>query len=183
VLRVRIGPGIHGDQQEFASLIRLGFAGCDVDPATVEVHVRAWWLANDDPLNWFRGVTYEGVPVIRWPVSWTPANTGLAAHLARVDPRTRWLVRMKIPHRPDAITGYPRSWRLVAGAPWLTVHCWREHLLSLAGHEASHVRQLQHGAPCCEADAERDAAQVLRRWRAQSAWRSAGAVGSAEVIP
>jgi hypothetical protein len=166
---VRFGPGIHSDYEELASLIRVGFAGCDVDPDPVEVHVRAWWRVNDDPLNWFRGVTYEGVPVIRWPVGWTPANTRLAAHLARVDPRTRWLVRIKIPCRPDAVTGYPRSWRLVAGAPWLTVHCWREHLLSLAGHEARHVRQLQQGVPCCEADAEREAAQVLRRWRAQSA--------------
>jgi hypothetical protein len=175
---VRFGPGIHSDHEELASLIRVGFAGCDVDPDPVEVHVRAWWRVNDDPLNWFRGVTYEGVPVIRWPVGWTPANTRLAAHLARVDPRTRWLVRIKIPRRPDAITGYPRSWRLVAGAPWLTVHCWREHLLSLAGHEARHVRQLQQGVPCCEADAEREAAQVLQRWRAQALWRSANPAGS-----
>jgi hypothetical protein len=49
--------------------------------------------------------------------------------------------------------------------PFFTYADWREWLVHTAAHEARHIHQYRHGAPCSEVDCERFAEKVLRRYR------------------
>lgn len=51
-------------------------------------------------------------------------------------------------------------------SPLIVVNDWREHLVTVAAHEARHIWQYQHAKPRSEVDCERFAAKALARFRA-----------------
>lgn len=81
-------------------------------------------------------------------------------------PGTRWLVTIHMPTTP-AEHVYPQTHtdHRAISMPEITVGDWREHLLSVAAHEAFHLIQFQRGWSASEVEAERHARRMIARWR------------------
>lgn len=100
---------------------------------------------NDLRPTKFTGYAYKGVP-----------------DLARTDSRTRWLTTLKLPlHLTNNLYPYNHTYHRAKTAGTTTVHCWHQHLLHLAAHEARHTTQFIHEQPTSEVDAEQHAQHLL----------------------
>ncbi len=144
-MRILVDGSIRHDHGALRALVGEGFA--DVDSSGVEVRLeRAVRGAQS-----FCGRAYAEPP-----------------SRPRAGPGTRYLIRLFLPATLRN-RGYPKTYRYVRRktAPWITVEDWRERLVALAAHEAFHVHQFRGGLRRSEVQAERWAAQVLGRWRAE----------------
>jgi hypothetical protein len=143
VMLLTIDPAIRGDHAELRGLVAAGFEG--VDTAGVAVVVERARRRQDS----FTGRAYGQPPSRMWR-----------------RPGIRFVVRLRIPGTLRN-RGYPMTQRYPRRktAPWITVGSWRERLVSLAAHEACHVRQFREGSRRSEVEAERWALAVLGRWR------------------
>jgi hypothetical protein len=144
---VTIDPAIRADHAEIRHLVVAGFEG--VDGSGVAVLVERARRRQDS----FTGRAYGQPPrsLRRWP-------------------GVRFVVRLRTPATLRN-RGYPMTHRYPGRktAPWITVSTWRERLVSLAAHEACHVRQFRDRTRRSEVEAERWAVAVLGAWRARSA--------------
>ena len=139
---VTVDPAIRADRDALRRLVMDGFAG--VDGAHVEVLVERARRRQDS----FTGRAYSRPP---------------RSLLVAAD--TRYLVRLRVPGTLRN-RGYPLTQRYPRRktAPWITVATWSERLVSLAAHEACHVRQFREGLRRSEVEAERWALRVLQDW-------------------
>jgi hypothetical protein len=140
-VRVRITDEIRADHRVLRELVDDGFAG--VDCADVELVVdRARTSAES-----FTGRAYA------------------EPHHRRLQPGTRYLVRLKIPATLRN-RAYPKTYRYWnrKTAPWITVGDWQERLVALAAHEACHIRQFRKGLRRSELEAERWAGARTEAW-------------------
>jgi hypothetical protein len=156
-MQIRVSEHIRSNHDELRRLVHEAFEGVDV--AGVEVHIEP----AARPSQSFTGLAYFQLP-----------------SRPRLQPGTRYLVKLKIP-RALRNRAYPRTYRYprLKTAPWITVGDWRERLVALAAHEACHVRQFRDGLRRSEVQAERWALQLLGAWRAKG---GKSVIGSLEGV-
>ena len=126
------------DTKEVRALVR--FATSEVDMRGVHVNVKGAKVP-------FRGMAYEGVPMI----SNAPAK---AEYLVTVGIGAETLF-------PTSGSGETRSARW----PKYQMENWREALIVVAAHEAKHIEQFRTGDSCSEIDCERFAVSKLEEFR------------------
>jgi hypothetical protein len=103
------------------------------------------------------GAAYNGVPEI----SNAPRAARYLVTLRLGRGRERWpLGPINYHFKSPAETG-PRN-----RFPFFTCHDWREWLVKLAAHEATHIEQFRAGTICSELACERVALERLEEWRA-----------------
>ncbi len=137
-----------------------------VDPEIRTEHAELRGLVMDG----FEGVDRSGVVVLverarRRQDAFTGRAYGQPPPSLRRAPDTLFVVRLRIPGTLRN-RGYPMTHRYPRRktAPWITVGNWRERFVSLAAHEACHVRQFREGTRRSEVEAERWALTVLEGW-------------------
>jgi hypothetical protein len=144
---------------EIGRLVRSASATAGIDPAAVQVLVRAG--------RSMQGRTWPGVTVPSLLLEGLlPRLPSLRPHsrLRRwygIATETRWLVVLTIP--PDPTRGsYPKHERLYRdGGPTFSFRAWQEELYALTAHEAHHVAAYQAGRRPSELAAEWHAAIAL----------------------
>ena len=144
-MRIRLSADIRADHDEIRRLVHAGFDGVEHGDVEVEV-IRA----RDSRLS-FTGLAFWELP---------------PAARRRGVPGVRYLVRLRLP-ATIRNRAYPKTYRYRGRttAPWITVADWRERLLTLAAHEACHVRQFRGRLRRSEIEAERWAQATLGAWR------------------